>query len=59
MENWCRERQCLFSFAKHHETGEPLPEDLYEKLKAAHTFRCRLTTSQRQCCWAPALLQSC
>jgi oligopeptidase A len=39
MENWCYERQCLFSFAKHHETGEPLPEELYQKLVAARTFR--------------------
>lgn len=39
MENWCYERQCLFSFAKHHESGEPLPEALYQKLVAARTFR--------------------
>ena len=39
MENFCYERKTLFSFAKHHETGEPLPEDLYQKLCAARTFR--------------------
>ena len=39
MENFCYERKTLFSFAKHHETGEPLPEELYQKLCAARTFR--------------------
>jgi oligopeptidase A len=27
------------SFAKHHETGAALPEDLYNKVVAARTFR--------------------
>ena len=39
MENFCYEHKTLFSFAKHHETGEPLPEELYQKLCAARTFR--------------------
>jgi Zn-dependent oligopeptidase len=39
MENFCYERKTLFSFAKHHETAEPLPEELYQKLCAARTFR--------------------
>jgi Zn-dependent oligopeptidase len=35
MENWCYDFPTLMSFAKHHETGEPLPKDLFDKLKAA------------------------
>lgn len=39
MENWAYERTTLYSFAKHYETAEPLPEELYNRLKAAKTFR--------------------
>lgn len=39
MENWCYDRATLYSFAKHYETGEPLPEELYQRLLAARTFR--------------------
>ena len=35
----CYHRPTLDSFARHFETGEPLPEDLYEKLVAAKNFR--------------------
>ncbi len=35
----CYHRPTLDSFARHHETGEPLPEDLYQKLVAAKNFR--------------------
>ncbi|MBD2503515.1 M3 family metallopeptidase [Anabaena azotica] len=38
MENWCYERQTLFSLAKHYETGEPLPEHYYQKLLAARNY---------------------
>ena len=39
MENWCYNRATLNTFARHYETDEPLPEDLYKKLVAARTFR--------------------
>ncbi|CAB9500364.1 Organellar oligopeptidase A, chloroplastic/mitochondrial [Seminavis robusta] len=33
MENWCYDRPTVYGFAKHWETGEPLPEEMFEKLK--------------------------
>lgn len=39
MENWCYDKPTLYSFAKHYQTGEPLPEDMFARLKAAKTFR--------------------
>ncbi len=39
MENWCWEREALDLFARHFETGAPVPEDLFQKMKRAKTFR--------------------
>jgi oligopeptidase A len=39
MENWCSERDALNLFARHYETGAPLPEALLERLHATRTFR--------------------
>ncbi|WP_404464703.1 oligopeptidase A [Vreelandella aquamarina] len=39
MENYCWEREGLDLLAKHVETGEPLPEVLFERLQAAKNFQ--------------------
>ncbi|EFN52299.1 hypothetical protein CHLNCDRAFT_139059 [Chlorella variabilis] len=39
MENWCYHRKTLYSFARHYDSGEPLPEELYQRLLAARTYR--------------------
>ena len=38
MENWTWEEEALSLFSEHYETGEPLPKDLYERLRSARTF---------------------
>ena len=39
MENWCLHRPTLMKMAIHYQTSEPLPEDLYGKLRNAKTYR--------------------
>jgi peptidyl-dipeptidase Dcp len=38
LENWCYEEETLKLFATHYETGEVIPMDLIEKIKASSTF---------------------
>ncbi|BAO74814.1 M3 family metallopeptidase [Winogradskyella sp. PG-2] len=38
LENWCYEEETLKLFATHYETGEVIPMELIEKIKASATF---------------------
>ncbi|MHA7843366.1 MAG: M3 family metallopeptidase [Winogradskyella sp.] len=38
LENWCYEEETLKLFATHYETGEVIPMELVEKIKASATF---------------------
>ena len=43
--------------AKHYETGETLPEDVYKKLLAARTFRAGSLSLRQVCSFCVANLQ--
>ncbi len=38
MENWCYEKAALHRFAQHYQTGEKLPDDELEKIRASANF---------------------
>ena len=38
LENWCYEEEALALFARHYETGEVIPMELINKIKASATF---------------------
>ena len=44
MENWCYDATTLHTFARHFETGEPMPDAMIEALKADRRFQTGLMT---------------
>ena len=47
LENWCWEREALAFISGHHETGEPLPGELLDKLLAARNFQSAITMARQ------------
>ena len=44
LENWCYEKECLDLFAKHYQTGEPIPGDYIQKIIDSSNFQSGLAT---------------
>jgi len=49
MENWCYDRPTVYGFAKHWKTGEPLPEEKFQKLCDQKIFNSGMMTCRQLC----------
>jgi peptidyl-dipeptidase Dcp len=47
LENWCFEKECLDLFAKHYDTGEIIPMEYVEKIKASANFQEGMATMRQ------------
>ena len=47
MENWCYEPEALAFISGHYQTGEPLPQELLDKLLAAKNFQSAMMTMRQ------------
>merc|ERR1712166_29874 len=47
MENWLYDQRTLYGFAKHHETGEPLPDHYFDKLRGARVYQAGLAMTRQ------------
>jgi peptidyl-dipeptidase Dcp len=45
-EHWALDPKVLANYARHHQTGQPMPAELVAKLKKAHTFNMGFSTSE-------------
>ncbi len=43
MENWCWEREALDLISGHVESGEPIPDELYQRMRKAKNFQSAMT----------------
>ena len=50
MEHWFDQPQILKEYARHYQTGEPVPDELLEKLKAAKSFNQGFATIEYTAC---------
>ncbi len=46
MENWASEPEVLKMFARHYETGEPMPDEMIEKIRKAKHFNQGFATTE-------------